>query len=123
MVFDATRSAAGRAGHTCGQKGGDLGVENLALDCQQEGLGRLQCQTQLLRLVALLVQHDQFVDRHWLVIIGDNHEPKFEAQHHVGNPQRKDPATVSVPITSRRLAPPLCHALHRGGLPEWQLDG
>jgi len=55
----------------------------LALDCQQERLGLLQAQTQLLRAVALLVQYDQFIDGHLLVIIGDNHQLKLEPQRHV----------------------------------------
>ena len=63
-----------------------MGVKNLALDCQQERLGLMQRQTQLLRPVTLLVEHKQLVDGHLLVIIVDNHELKFEPQRHVCNP-------------------------------------
>jgi len=55
----------------------------LALNCKQERLGLMQGQTQLLRPVALLVQYDQFIDGHLLVIIRDNHELKLEPQRHV----------------------------------------
>src|SRR6476469_8435657 len=57
----------------------------------------MQGQTQLLRPVTLLVEHDHFVEGHLLVVIGDNHELKLEPQRHMGDPQRNDLATVSVP--------------------------
>jgi hypothetical protein len=47
-----------------GQEGGDLVVEDLALNCQQQCLGLGQPQAQALWPVMVLVQHDQIIDRH-----------------------------------------------------------
>jgi hypothetical protein len=60
----------------------------VTLDCYQEVLSLVQCQTQLLRQVARLVEHNQFIDRHLLiiVIIGDHHELKLEPQRHLEHP-------------------------------------
>ena len=96
VIFEATASAAGWAGRARGQERGDLAAEDLALELQQERLGLGQRQAQVLRPVVLLVQHNELVDGDLLVVLGDDHELKLEAQRHAGDPQRwKDPATVS----------------------------
>jgi hypothetical protein len=78
-ILDAIASTAARAGHARGQERRDLATEDLALHCQQKRLGFGQRQAQVLRPLVVLVEHDEIVDAHLLVIIGNDHELELEA--------------------------------------------
>jgi hypothetical protein len=70
----------------------------------------------LLRPVAAVVQCDQFVDRHLLVLIGNNHKLERESQRHVSDPaiQRSRHAIFSnyqPTASARTVSCPLCLAL------------
>jgi hypothetical protein len=96
VILAATASTAARAGHTRGQERRNLAAQYPVLQLQEQRPGLGQRQTQVLQSVVVLVQHDEVVDGHLLVVLGDDHELKLEAPRHVGDPQRwKDPATVS----------------------------
>ena len=65
------------------------------LELQQERLGLCQRQTQVLQSLVVLVEHDEVIDGHRLVVIGNDPELELEAQRHARDPQRrKDPATL-----------------------------
>jgi hypothetical protein len=87
-------------------------ADDLVLQFQQERLGLGQHQAQLLQPLVLLGQHNQVIDGHLLVIIGDDHELKLEVQPHAGDSTGgKIWPQYPAPMRARKGAPPICHAL------------
>jgi len=99
-----------------GQERRDLAAEYLVLQLYEERFGLGQGQAQMLQLLVVFGQHDELVDGHLLVIIGDDHELELELQRHTGGPLRRKiqpryPARSSQPDTN---GPPFSHtSVHR----------
>jgi hypothetical protein len=99
----------------------------LALQLQQERLGLTKTQTEVFQPLMLLVQHDDVIDAH-LIVIGYHHQLQLEAQGHSGSSgaNRSAHRTVRQSPTGSP-PPPLCHALlaQAAGLPErvWLRNG
>jgi hypothetical protein len=86
VILDATGSPTARARRTRSQECGNLPRDDPALNFQEERLGLGQCQAHLLQSLAILVQEDELLRGHLLVVLGNDHKLKLELERHAGDP-------------------------------------
>jgi len=110
-ILDAACSATARARRSGGQERGYLPGNYLTLQLQQERLGLTKTQTEVFQPLMLLVQHDDVIDAH-LIVIGHHHQLQLEAQGHSGSSRANRSAHRTVRQSpTGSPPPPLCHAL------------